>query len=183
MKILAKIRAFFKSENKEHEIQVSAAEIRGHKVFLHPLNEKHTVCINASDVDILINPTDKISKENIRIIGTQTPSSSTQTQSVHPSKRSSTVAYSPPPMKTISMRLYMEEYEMLMNAIQTNGYRKTEYLLACVTAAKKNSLDAAYKQFYNDHQARRKAVREAVRQAKIRATQVQQVTQSPQTNS
>lgn len=57
-----------------------------------------------------------------------------------------------------------------MDSINANGYRKTEFLLACVSAVKKNSMEATYKKYINDHKARRDAERVAILQAKERAS-------------
>jgi len=41
------------------------------------------------------------------------------------------------------------------------GYKKTGFLLACVSAAKKNSLDATYRRYDANHKMRREADRRA----------------------
>lgn len=46
-----------------------------------------------------------------------------------------------PKMHVASMRLYPDKYEFLMDSIEEKGYKKTEYLLACVAAAKKKSME------------------------------------------
>jgi len=66
-----------------------------------------------------------------------------------------------PIMKRVSFSLYEDEYEMLMSHLKNNRYRKTEFLLACVSATKKNSLDATYRRYTIEHKERRKADREA----------------------
>lgn len=73
-----------------------------------------------------------------------------------------------PKMRTVSMRLYQEEYEMLIESISANGYKKTEYLLVCVAAAKKKSMETAYQRYYTEHQRRRKTDREAVKRAGVK---------------
>ena len=39
--------------------------------------------------------------------------------------------------KTISLSLYPDEYEMISDMITSNGFKRTEFLLACVSASKK----------------------------------------------
>lgn len=79
-----------------------------------------------------------------------------------------------PKMRTVSMRLYPEEYEMLMEYLEENDYKKTEYLLACVKmGANKKGVQTAYQKYYVEHQQRRKADREA---AKAMAEQEQNQT-------
>lgn len=58
--------------------------------------------------------------------------------------------------KRISILLYPEEYDMIMNHIQSHGYKKTEYFLACAKAARQTSLDSAYK-FYTKFHKQKKA--------------------------
>ena len=68
-------------------------------------------------------------------------------------------------MKTVSFSLYPEEYEMLMDNIRESGFKKTEFLLGCVFAAKKNSMEATCQKYTIEHKARREADRQAARLA------------------
>ena len=79
-----------------------------------------------------------------------------------------------PKKKIVSISLYEDEYDMLMDNINANGYQKTEYLLACVSAAKKNSLDATYRRYTEEHKERRTADRHAARLARERDYLMQQ---------
>lgn len=81
------------------------------------------------------------------------------------SKPEAQYAYQGPKMRTVSMRLYEDEYELLMEALDEKGYKKTEYLLACVVAAKKKSFESNYQKYYEERMRRRKEQREAARQA------------------
>lgn len=210
MKIWAKIRALFNFRGELAEVEVSSAEIRRDKVFLHPLDdENHTICVNATNVDILINPECELTEDDVLIIENErsvneneppsngelaiantyqkpneTPGTENGQLSPSPADREPIATpiecpkqrhtgrtahenyYRGPQMKVVSFRLYPEEYDMLMTNIQTHGYRKTEYLLACIAAAKKNSMEATYKQYFAAHQERRKAEREAARKAR-----------------
>ena len=64
-------------------------------------------------------------------------------------------------MRKVSFTLYPDEYEMLMSSIKEKGYKKTEFLLACVTSAKKNSMESTYRKLENSRYERRLAEREA----------------------
>lgn len=68
-----------------------------------------------------------------------------------------------PKMHVVSMRLYPEEYEFLMSSIEEKGYKKTEFLLACVAAAKKKSMETNYQKYYTERMRRRKEQREATK--------------------
>lgn len=185
MKILTKIRAFFTHKDEPKEMTLSAAEIRGNNVFLHPIDDTETtICLKASEVDIHINPGASIkdgafflfqnpqkknaekgtlnrSKTNAPgkapLAGNDT-SNSCNTQSAYPLYKT--------PMKTVSFRVYPEEYDALMEIIRSNGYKKAEYLLACVHAAKKKSMETVYMQYTDAHRERRKADRELAKRVR-----------------
>lgn len=165
-------------------MEVSAAEIKQRKVFLHPMdNEDLVYCMKADMVDIVINPQKDIRDEDVQILkvkklGEKEPKDKTamapekapkdknapakeripkenagqrsaQTYSPRP------ISYYMPKMKTVSFTLYEDEYDSLMNGIKADGYRKTEFLLACVNTAKKNSLEATYRKYTAVHKDRR----------------------------
>lgn len=187
MKILSKIRAFFTHNDEPKEINLSAAEIRGNKVFLHPLEDAETtICLKASEVDIHINPGTSIKDSAFFIF--QNPKKKSAKKGVlapklgainipgeAPLERSNTghseagqSAFAPykTSMKTVSFRVYPEEYDALMEIIRSNGYKKAEYLLACVHAAKKKSMETVYMQYTDAHRERRKADRELAKRVR-----------------
>jgi len=181
MKLFSRIKAFFRYKGKDAEVEVSSAEIRQGKVYLHPVDDKeHVVCIKTAAVDILINANEDIRERDVEILDAKKHDVQRQQERLAhenaakssrqgSSRNKSTLDYERPQMKKVSFTLYPDEYETLMDSINTNGYRKTEFLLACVSAAKKNSMEATYKKYINDHKARRTAEREAMRQAKEQA--------------
>lgn len=61
-----------------------------------------------------------------------------------------------PKKKRLTMMLYTDEYEKIMEVLNNNGYKKVEYLLACMTSAKKQSMEATYKRLTEDHAKRHK---------------------------
>lgn len=61
-----------------------------------------------------------------------------------------------PKKKSFTLMLYPDEHEKLMQLIKDNGYKKAEYILACVESAKKTSMESNYKRFTEDHARRRK---------------------------
>lgn len=73
--------------------------------------------------------------------------------------------YQKPHMKKVTFTLYQDEYELLMNNIKDNGYKKTEFLLACVTSAKKKSMESTYRKWENSRHERQLAYRKAQKQA------------------
>lgn len=199
MKLITRIKAFFRWKNQNAQLEVSAAEIRQGKVFLHPVDdEEHVYCMKADMVDIIINPHKDIRDEDVQIFKRKKPAAEAANQTEkkakekgdptkprkekEPRQRTGESTYTPrpisyymPKMKTVSFVLYEDEYESLMNGIKTNGYRKTEFLLACVDAAKKNSMEATYRRYTAEHKARRAADREAAKIAQQEEFQAQQL--------
>lgn len=229
MKILQKIRAIFNFKGMKAEMELKSAEVRGSKVFLHPVDDPdHTFCVSGKAIDILINPAIELREDDFMVLDnkklaklepakdidptasiekivqpkmppaekqpSKTQESQTNLPKVQPGPKAdaasntdpkaesvpgekkvreqsvvpkSNVAhsYELPKMRTVSMRLYQDEYDLLMEAIQSNGYKKTEYLLACVAAAKKKSMESNYQKYYADRMRRRKEQREAAKQA------------------
>lgn len=69
MKFLSKIKAFFRFRDQDAEMEVSSAEIKNGKVFLHPLKDKdHIVCVKAEAVDIIISPNENLQEDDVKII-------------------------------------------------------------------------------------------------------------------
>lgn len=179
MKLMQKIKAFFRINGQGAELEVSSAEIKQGKVFLHPANDSaRTVCIRTQAVDIIINPSSELQEDDIEIFDTPTKKTPPTVEAPEPPRPRITNAASNvtsqqhnapdtllpnymPQMKRVSFSLYPDEYEMLMSQLKNNGYRKTEFLLACISAAKKNSMEATYRKYTAEHKERRKAGRDA----------------------
>ena len=62
-----------------------------------------------------------------------------------------------PKKKSFTVMLYPDEYDKLVQVITEKGYKKVEYILACVESAKKTSMEANYKRFTEERERRRKA--------------------------
>lgn len=81
MKIMTKIKAFFRWRNENAELEVSAAEVRQGKVFLHPADdEEHVYCMKADMVDIIINPHKEIREEDVQILKRKKAAVESETQ-------------------------------------------------------------------------------------------------------
>lgn len=70
-----------------------------------------------------------------------------------------------PTKRKFTFMVYQDEYDMLMENIVNKGYKKAEYFLACVTAAKKQSWEKEYKNFTTSHKERYKNDKLAAQQA------------------
>jgi hypothetical protein len=51
------------------------------------------------------------------------------------------------------MSVYPEEYEMLMSSIKEYGYKRADFVLACVNTASKGSMEKAHKKIVKTHKA------------------------------
>lgn len=165
MNLLTKIRAFFNFKGEKVEMELSKAEIKQGRVYLHPADKpSETFVVKTKSVDLIINPEEETSDENILIINSdkeKKPQKSTikiseqeipensppenshhQIQTIFPKKRKFVVS------------LYPDKYEVLIENINSNGYKRAEYLLACVNSAKKASFDAMYKKYTVEHKER-----------------------------
>ena len=97
--------------------------------------------------------------------------------SKQPVTTNSSTKNSPPKMHIVSMRLYQDEYDLLMDAIEEKGYKKTEFLLACVAAAKKKSMETNYRKYYEERMRRRKEQRDAAKRAAEEQPQQENMTE------
>ena len=71
--------------------------------------------------------------------------------------------------------LYPDEYEKLTQLIKENGYKKVEYILACIKSAKKTSMEANYKRFTEERERRRKAEAQEAKKAKEEESKTQPI--------
>lgn len=205
MKLLSKIKAFFQYRGQQAELDASAAEIKNGRVYLHPKdNPSKVYCIRSNTVDILISPRENICEEDLEILEIKKPesaASSGETQidptpapSTAEAEQSSTQSKASirprplnafyQPMKRITFTMYPEEYDMFMSSMQKDGFKKkTEFFLACVSSAKKNSMQANYQKYAAEHKARRIADRQAARQAQAEDLQKRQNQADQETDS
>lgn len=239
MRFFEKLRAIFNYKGRRAEMELKSAEIRGNKIFLHPVNDPdHTFCVSGKAIDILIDPSVALTEDDFRVIENEKLTKLQEQMEIDPTasiekllqqntskeepqslKQKEAPAANEPPklvsetapkekpdaksepksrkakepkqpaaaaekqdqsrqtpgkperiqppagpkMHVVSMRLYPEEYEFLMAAIEEKGYKKTEYLLACVAAAKKKSMESNYQKYYAERLRRRKEQREVAR--------------------
>lgn len=75
-----------------------------------------------------------------------------------------------PKKKSFTVMLYPDEYDKLVQVITEKGYKKVEYILACVESAKKTSMEANYKRFTEERERRRKAEAQEAKKAREEET-------------
>ena len=190
LNILTKIKAFFNFKGQEIEMDLSSAEVRQERVYLHPVNEPELVySVKAKAVHMFIDPEEDVEEIKVQQIAPKNapqqasntaskidapPQTNMKTQNSSSSggerginwKKHNEKLRAPFVKKRFSIMLYEDEYESIMAAIEENGYKKAEYLLACVMSAKKNSMESTYNKFVYNHAERRKIEREELKKAK-----------------
>ena len=164
MKFLKKIKAIFNFNGKKEELEVVSAEVNQKGVFLHPTEDSdHTFWIKSKSVDIIINPDNEITEADIEIIDNERVINIKENDSDDKAKvpgeepviRPLALTKFLPSKRRFTVMLYQDEYDTLMNSITANGYKKTEYFLACMTSAKKKSMESLYTHYTAEHKKRR----------------------------
>ena len=95
------------------------------------------------------------------------PEQTEATPNIQPHK--TIIPSSRPQKKRFSVLLYADEYDMLLENIKQNGYRRAEYFMACVTSAKKQNFFSTYKKYTLDHDKRHKIEREEAKRTQKKA--------------
>lgn len=170
MKIMNRIKAIFSFGGKKEEMEVTAAEINQEGIILHPVADPERVFfVKSQSVDIVINPDVEITEEEIEIHDKETIKKQIEkyvgiTDEMLDGDNGKTPIIRPIPLsrfmpakRRFVVTLYQDEYDNLMKTITENGYKKTEYFLACMTSAKKNSMNAEYKRYTENHSSRKKS--------------------------
>ena len=175
---MQKIRAFFTFKGKKEEMELAAAEVNQEGVFLHPISDpEHVIFVKSNSVDITISSDGEIDESDIEIRDKKSsrnrePEGNDGIMNISPDDEERNSYIRPrdlkcfmPTKKRFSVMLYEDEYNMLMNNMNSSGYKKTEYFLACMTSAKKKSMEALYKQYTAEYKQRRSSDMAYARQA------------------
>ena len=169
MKLMNRIKAFFRKNNEPVELDLHAAEIKEGKAFLHTKgDEPVTYLVRASDIEIRLNKDASLSELDVLTIKKKTPVEKQKTlaqkDAERKDKKSQNTTDSPSKngviyaddrfrKRTFSMTVYQEEYDMLMESIKEYGYKRADFVLACVNTASKGSMEKAHKKIIKNHKA------------------------------
>ena len=169
MKLMNRIKAFFRKNNEPVELDLHAAEIKEGKAFLHTKgDEPVTYLVRASDIEIRLNKDTSLSELDVLTIKKKTPVEKQKTlaqkDAERKDKKSQNTTDSPSKngviyaderfrKRTFSMTVYQEEYDMLMESIKEYGYKRADFVLACVNTASKGSMEKAHKKIIKNHKA------------------------------
>ena len=175
MKFLNKIKAFFCKENEPVEMDIIAAEIKEGKAFLHPKDDpKATYLIRSDDIRISLSEgrsirdydilsvmpktktTDDAARESAnksaqKVVGQKDLQNSEKQNSDSKHSENDIPGFERYKKRVFSVSLYPDEYDSLIDSMKEYGYKRADFLLACVQTARKPSIEKAHKQIVKTH--------------------------------
>ena len=174
MKIRNILKAFFFHKEEPVELDLSAAEIRECKAYLHPKNEQGvTYLVRSNDIEISLSKGLSLSSENIIKIEPKSKKKSPEDDGKKkPKEKDSKASKTAGDGKSSShvpdnefdkykkrkfvVSLYPEEYDSVMASMKEYGYRRADFLLACVNTATKGTMEREHKRIVKIHTVLRK---------------------------
>lgn len=188
MRIIKKIKAFFSRDNTLVELDLIAAEIKEGRAFLHTREEpEKTYLIRSNDIRISFNEGKSLSDAEIlstvRQKKNDVPNEVNQKNGWKETKRDRMVVdqdsadgsnnkpsqFSVPGFekykkRVFSVSLYPEEYDRLIDNMKEYGYKRADFLLACVQCAKKPSMEKAHRAIIKEHKQKLREQKELIAQ-------------------
>lgn len=182
MKIINKIKAYFTHRNEPVELDLIAAEIKEGKAFLHPRGEEGvTYLVRSDDIEITLSkgcsltskdilktgPKEKISpkaQQTEKGKATQSPEQTTNpNKSGKPALETTQTTeneFDRFKKRKFVVSLYPEEYDRIMTSMKEYGYKRADFVMACVNTASKGSMEKAHKKIVKEHGERLKEQKE-----------------------
>lgn len=173
MKLIKKVKAFFFHKDDPVELDLIAAEIKEGKAYLHPRDEeKVTYLVKSDDIKIHLNNGRTLSQKDIIKIApkpqAEDQSSSTKQNkeklpSASPRKTTTPVfvqdiapnEFDRFKKRTFSVTLYQEDYDALISSMKGYGYKRADFVMACVNSASKTTMECAHKKIQKVNKARK----------------------------
>ena len=179
MKIINKIKAFFFHQEEPVELDLIAAEIKEGKAFLHPRGEENvTYLIRSDDIEITLSKGRSLNPKDILKTKPKSkePEKDAKKEDKKDPKQPSTKDLksdrtSIPPLETTQaatdefdrfkkkkfvVSLYPDEYDSIMSSMKEYGYKRADFVLACVNSAAKGTMEKAHKKIIKSHNEIRK---------------------------
>ena len=161
MRIIKKLKALFFKDEKPISLDITAAEIKEGRAFLHPKDDPNlTYRVRSDDIEIRLSKDKSLTDTDIVVIKKhkkeETPSQKQQgkvpNQNTDENKnrtldKAETIVYDLNrfKQKTFSVSLYPEEYDILMERIQKYSYKRSEFILASAQTATQGTMAKAQK--------------------------------------
>ena len=169
MKIIKKLKAFFCKNNELVELDLVAAEIKEGRAYLHTKgDEPATYLVRSNDIEIRLSKDAslceldvlQIKKKSVEARDKEVQKAQTAKQT-EPQNAKVNKATAPGvvPMddrfkkRLFSVSVYPEEYDMLVESVKAYGYKRADFVLACVNTASKGSMEKAHKKIVKTHRA------------------------------
>ena len=169
MKIIKKLKAFFCKNNEPVELDLIAAEIKEGRAYLHTKGEESvTYLVRSNDIEIRLSK--DVSLREVDVL--QIKKKSAEAQKLDEKKEAKdknaeapkkeakrTSAPGAAPVddrfkkRVFSVSVYPEEYDMLVESVKAYGYKRADFVLACVNTASKGSMEKAHKKIVKTHRA------------------------------
>jgi len=183
MKIMKRIRAFFTHQEEQVELDLIAAEIKEGKAFLHPRGEEHvTYLVRSDDIEITLSKGRSLGPKDIFRMGPKpkNPEKEKKEEEKKPQKQppikdpkggnkkpvSKEITQTEPgefdkfKKKKFVVSLYPEEYDAIMASMKEYGYKRADFVMACVNTATKGTMEKAHKKIVRSHNEMRKEQQE-----------------------
>ena len=180
MKIIKKLKAIFFKENQPITLDLASAEIKEGKARLHPKEDRNlTYLVKADDIEIHLKNGMNLTDPDILVIREhkkEEKSSKQQdrkTPQTNKNNSKSAAGTNVPDdlsrfkKKTFTVSLYPEEYDLLMQAIQKYGYKRSNFVLASALTATEGTMAKAHKKVVTV----RKEIRKEEKEMKLKKKQ------------
>ena len=169
MKIIKKLKAFFCKNNEPVELDLVAAEIKEGRAYLHTKgDEPATYLVRSNDIEIRLSKDAslreldvlQIKKKSVGVRDKDVQKEQTAKQA-EPQKTKINKDSAPKAAtmddrfkkRVFSVSVYPEEYDMLVESVKAYGYKRADFVLACVNTASKGSMEKAHKKIVKTHRA------------------------------
>ena len=173
MKLRKVLKAFFCHKEKPVELDLSAAEIREGRAYLHPKNEAGvTYLVRSDNIEISLSKGFSLSPDHIikmdpkeKKAPEREPKEKSH-QKIKPVSR--TVSGDRPGSNAADdefdkyrkrkfvVSLYPDEYDSLMASMKEYGYKRADFVLACVNTATKGTMEREHRKIVKVHNELRK---------------------------
>ena len=176
---MSDVFSFFFHQEEPVELDLIAAEIKEGKAFLHPRGEENvTYLIRSDDIEITLskgrslNPKDilktkpkskepekdakKEDKKDPKQPSTKDPKSDRTSIPPLETTQAATDEFDRFKKKKFVVSLYPDEYDSIMSSMKEYGYKRADFVLACVNSAAKGTMEKAHKKIIKSHNEIRK---------------------------
>lgn len=170
MKIINRIKAFFKRNEETVELDLYKAEIREGRAFLHTKGENpKSYMVMASDIQIWLNKDATIQNTDIMETKAKEPNeekklrqaiketeakkkqSAANASATDAAQTGTVIDFDRFKKRKFVISVYPEEYDILMSSIKEYGYKRADFVLACVSTATKGTMEKAHKKIVRVH--------------------------------